>query len=324
MPRGFFYCYDMDMASDYPYTKIHTWESYHPKRVSYILPTKNRADLLHSALMQFRTFIEPQDELIIVDGASTDRTRDVVEKHKDIVNLFVSEPDKPGEASNKGLLMARGKYFKLLLDDEPVNPEAMKKAIQVLDEHQEIELLVCGGTVYTRDGKKSYIYVPPGANFGQHPDDVLRYWTGNGSGFVYRRSLFAKVGIFSPTLVNDYEFITRCLHQKIGVAFCRVNLYENRITNDSVTIRRGASALQEKMAITKKYCSRTVYYLYRLEKNRLIRRFGLQKLMRPAYGFVESYRLSGIPGLVKHVRNAFKQRSNTGVPPGPIWDGGFS
>lgn len=314
----------MKMSADQQQTDRHVWETYHPKRVSYILPTKNRADLLDNALTQFRQFIEPQDELIIIDGASTDHTRDVVKKHQNIITLFVSEPDKPGEATNKGLLLARGTYFKLLLDDEPVNPEAMKRAIRVLDEHPEIELLVCGGTVYSRDNKKSYIYVPPGANFGKHPDDVLTYWTGNGSCFVYRRSLFAKIGIFSPTLVSDYEFIARCLYQKIGAAFCRVNLFENRVTNKSITIQRGKEALQEKFAITKKYCSRTVYYLYCLEKNKWMRRAGLSKYMRPMYGHVESYRQNGFTGVLTNITHARAKTDTFDISQEPIWDGGLS
>lgn len=305
-------------------TSGHVWDSYHPKRVSYILPTKNRADLLDKALTQFRELIEPQDELIIIDGASTDHTLDVVKKHQNLITHFICEPDKPGEALNKGIFLARGKYFKLLLDDEPVHPQAMKRAIRVLDEHPEIELLVCGGTVYSRDNKKSYIYVPPGENFGKHPDDTFKYWTGNGSCFVYRRSLFAKVGIFSPTLVSDYEFIARCLYQKIGVAFCRVNLFENRVTNDSVTIQRGKDALEEKFAITKKYCSRTVYYLYRLEKSRLMRRLHLNKYMRPAYGFIEAYRLAGIPGFLRHTGTVLRRKHSPLIPDEPMWDGGLS
>ncbi len=75
------------------------------KRVSYLISTKNRAEYLDRTLQNVREFITPQDELIIMDGGSTDNTAEVVQKHGDIVTLFRSEPDS-GEAHgyNKAIL----------------------------------------------------------------------------------------------------------------------------------------------------------------------------------------------------------------------------
>src|SRR5439155_11758122 len=84
-----------------------------PVRVSYVLSTRNRADLLDRALAGARELVGREDELIVVDGGSTDRTAAVVEAHADIVSVFLSEPDT-GEAHglNRGLLRARGRFIK--------------------------------------------------------------------------------------------------------------------------------------------------------------------------------------------------------------------
>jgi len=99
--------------------KPQTFESYCTKRISYIFSTKNRAAFLEKALDNCRKFLEPEDELIVIDGASQDNTREVVKKNADIIDVFVSEPDLSGaHASNKAFLLARGRYIKPLPDDD--------------------------------------------------------------------------------------------------------------------------------------------------------------------------------------------------------------
>src|SRR5712692_3457942 len=98
-------------------------------RVSYILTTRNRAPFLDKALANVREYITPEDELIVIDGASTDDTAEVIEKHGDIVSVFQSEPDY-GEAHgfNKGILLSRGQIIKILSDDDYLYPDAVRFA----------------------------------------------------------------------------------------------------------------------------------------------------------------------------------------------------
>src|SRR5438094_178863 len=93
-------------------------------RVSYLISTKNRAKYLAQTLHNVREFITPADELIVIDGASTDDTRQVVEANKDIVTSFLSEPDR-GEAHgfNKGILLSRGEFIKFVTDDDYIYPQ---------------------------------------------------------------------------------------------------------------------------------------------------------------------------------------------------------
>ena len=124
-------------------------------RVSYIMATRNRASYLERTLANVREFIESQDELIIVDGGSTDTTRDVVASNLDIIAVFVSEPDH-GEAHaiNKAIFRARGRYIKPITDDDYYFPDAMRRVIEVMEEHPEIDAIQCGGEAWDlRSGK---------------------------------------------------------------------------------------------------------------------------------------------------------------------------
>src|SRR5438105_2484462 len=117
------------------------------KGVSYILATRNRAKFLEKVIKDTKKIIEENDEFIIIDGNSTDETKNIVNKYASSINLFISEPDiNQIHATNKGLLSASGKYIKILTDDDLVYPSAMKKAIKVMDKNPEIDILICGGT----------------------------------------------------------------------------------------------------------------------------------------------------------------------------------
>ena len=59
------------------------------KRVSYLISTKNRAEYLDRTLQNVREFITPQDELIIMDGGSTDNTTEIIQKEQ-IPNILFS------------------------------------------------------------------------------------------------------------------------------------------------------------------------------------------------------------------------------------------
>ena len=66
-----------------------SFASHHSKRISYILPTKDRAECMKKILPLILDIVTPEDELIIIDGGSTDGTAEVVRQFKDRIDAFV-------------------------------------------------------------------------------------------------------------------------------------------------------------------------------------------------------------------------------------------
>ena len=73
-------------------------------------------------------------EHIIIDGNSTDGSKETIEKHKDSFAYWLSEPDSGiYSAMNKGIAKAKGEYvFFLNSGDEFVNSKALQSIVQSL------------------------------------------------------------------------------------------------------------------------------------------------------------------------------------------------
>ncbi len=87
-------------------------------KVSVVLVTRNRAERLRATIAHVLTDPYPNREIVVVDGASTDHTVEVLKSFGDQVR-WISEPDS-GEydAWNKANRMVEGEILKWLPDDD--------------------------------------------------------------------------------------------------------------------------------------------------------------------------------------------------------------
>lgn len=81
------------------------------KKFSIIVVTLNNADGLKRTLQSVSALHYPCFEVIVIDGASTDSTKTVVENFGELITVFVSEKDNGiYNAMNKGIVHATGDY----------------------------------------------------------------------------------------------------------------------------------------------------------------------------------------------------------------------
>lgn len=79
------------------------------RKYSIIVVTLNNADGLKRTLQSVSALSYPCHEVIVIDGASTDATKTVVEGFGELVTIFVSEKDNGiYNAMNKGITYATG------------------------------------------------------------------------------------------------------------------------------------------------------------------------------------------------------------------------
>ena len=111
-----------------------------PPRISVITPTRNMAHFLEPCILSIMQQTYPDIEHIVVDGASTDNTREILSRFPHI--RWVSEPDRGlSDALNKGIRMATGDVIGWCNADDLYLPGTLTVAGEFFERHAEIDIL---------------------------------------------------------------------------------------------------------------------------------------------------------------------------------------
>ena len=87
--------------------------------ISLIIATKNSGNVIQSTINSFKKQTFKNKELIIIDGDSSDLTKNICKKNKHVISKFISEPDNGiASAWNKGIKYAKGDWMIFFGDDD--------------------------------------------------------------------------------------------------------------------------------------------------------------------------------------------------------------
>jgi glycosyltransferase involved in cell wall biosynthesis len=188
-------------------------------RLSYVIPSYNRAHVLATAAESVLGQLGPDDEVVIVDDGSSDDTPAVLRSLQGRwgrrLQVVLQANAGPGAARNSGIAAARGDWIGFLDSDDLLLPGAVAVVRAAIERHPEASFL-CGGRIeVTPDGRERVLR-------GHHvPADPVRAMRGflvthrrslGVGAVVARRDLARRCG-FPPELVfaEDNVFFARCL-----------------------------------------------------------------------------------------------------------------
>lgn len=122
-------------------------------RLSVCIVTFRRAARLQENLDHLLAEDLPEREIVVVDGGSTDGTRELLQSYGDRVR-WISERDR-GEydAWNKAFALARGDIVKWLPDDDSLRHGASRVALNYLDAHPDIDIVWGQAQLWNEDAQ---------------------------------------------------------------------------------------------------------------------------------------------------------------------------
>jgi len=191
-------------------------------KISVVIPTYNEEKGLEKFLRQFNKQTLPRNEIemIVVDGNSTDRTRQIAEKYADVV--FIQKSKGVGGARNDGVEIAKADIVATTDADVIVAPFWLEKIYNHFKKDKDLVLLF-------------------GSNYPITKNKVLQFFAGlkriinqvfakfhitylaEGPNTAFRKKYFLKAGGYSDLPVMDDTEITSRM-RKLGKI-----IYDNSI-----------------------------------------------------------------------------------------------
>ena len=112
-------------------------------RVSVVIPTYNRGELLCETIDSVLAQTYHDFEIIVVDDGSTDNTAQLLSRYQDDVRLVYRAHKNSGVAAtrNYGIRLARGEFLAFLDSDDRWLPQKLERQVQFADAHPEYGLI---------------------------------------------------------------------------------------------------------------------------------------------------------------------------------------
>ena len=200
-------------------------------KISIITSVWNNKETIKDAIDSVLAQTYHNIEYIIVDGASTDGTVEVVKSYGGKIAKFISEKDNGlYDAMNKGITLATGDIVGILnSDDFYIDNQVIEKVVQEFEDKAV-------DSVYA-----DLVFVKP-----ENLDKVVRYynssyfrpekfaygWMPAHPTFFVKRKVYEKYGVFKTDykIAADYELLTRFLAKnKISYSYIKEPIVKMRI-----------------------------------------------------------------------------------------------
>jgi glycosyltransferase involved in cell wall biosynthesis len=154
-------------------------------------------------------------EYIVIDGASKDGTLAIVERYRQAIAYFSSEPDRGMyDAINKGLRMAKGKVIGLMHSDDLFAHDAVVAEIAEQFADEKVNGIYGDAAFFSPNSSEKIVRVYSSAKFS--PARLAWGWMPAHTTLYLRREVYEELGEFKTdyAIAADYDFVCRIFLRK--------------------------------------------------------------------------------------------------------------
>lgn len=211
--------------------------------VSVVMPTRNHARFIRDAIDSVLDQNYEKVELIVMDGASTDDTVNILKSYGDRIS-WVSEPDNgQTDAINKGMLQASGEVLAYLNSDDILLPGAIASAVRYFNDHPECDMVYGNADYIDIDGNITGQYATAEFSLERLMTDCCvcqpaAFW---------QRRIVDRIGPFDVSLQTtmDYDYWLRMATSGGIIHHTSQKLAQSRLHEDAKTVAMRGKIYEE-------------------------------------------------------------------------------
>jgi GT2 family glycosyltransferase len=178
-------------------------------KLSVVIPVMNKLHYTKQCLSDLTQQTCKELEIIIIDNASTDGTKNYLENIKGIKVLTNKENKGCAASWNQGVKESTGEWVIILNNDVRIPRNCFDLLISSAIS-MKIDVISPG----MREGELNYNHAEYALSYTKKMKDVFRRCTPSGVCFALKKDLFGKIGLFDENFYigqyEDADFFRRC------------------------------------------------------------------------------------------------------------------
>ena len=231
-------------------------------RVSVVIPTRNRELLLPNAIRSVLAQTFRGLEVLVVDDASEDGTREVVAGLSDGRVRYLRRESRQGgsAARNAGIRASRGEFVAFLDDDDEWLPDKLELQLALFAADPELGVVYSSYLVVDRESGRVVGRKVAERRGDLSRDLLVRNVIGNTSSVVARRSCFETAGLFDEQLPSfeDYDLwlrlSTRFRFDFVERDLAKYYVHGRKVSTDLGALDCGIDILRRKHGSSREFC----------------------------------------------------------------------
>lgn len=218
------------------------------KKVSIVTVCLNSEKTIEKTIKSVLGQTYSDIEYIIIDGKSSDKTWDIIQKYSDKIDFFCSEPDKGiYDAMNKGIKHCHGEIIAFLNSDDWYVNDTVKKIVDCFERTQSD--IVYGDYVFWYSEDEQYYL-----KCNKEIEELNYRMIMSHQATFFRRDLFNRFGYYDLKykIASDYEWILKAYHNNVKFEYIPEKLCYFR--NGGLCTTSLIDCIEEIKEIAEKYC----------------------------------------------------------------------
>lgn len=191
--------------------------------LSYIIATRNRLPLLKITLERLLNEIQSDEEIVVVDGNSTDGAKEYLQElfNAGKIHQFISEPDhNQAHAWNKAMLMAKGRVIKKIIDDDVYNYAAIRRCRDYMLGNPSTDIVISNCLTAHLLEPNNIKEANRFSEFKKWKEAKVKSFTFSDVSMLIRKTSLSYIGLFDTQFtMMDWEYSLRASWLKANIVY---------------------------------------------------------------------------------------------------------